>query len=646
MAEGTARSGWIRGAIADLVIWCLLPAAFLYLYIESFGAPRTSIFPHSMLLLSGALGFASLRLLFWRCLPHQQARIAVALVQAVPAVLLPAYYALVLIGLSSWGRVISWPLIHTYASQGPELARTLGFSFPVVVLAMACGLIIPPVVIWKWIAPNDWLRQMGMLSVAKPTYRLAAILFFSTCFSILGLLKFTFFPPGKAEEPFNLTFLPAKGVQKLQHHVLGTVSVLDKRENSARERYETNAGFRPLNVVLIVSDALRADRLGLYGYPRATTPFLSQAAGHHELLMLKDARSICAESSCGLMAISTSRYATDFPSRPFSLQEVLRRHGYQVHMMLGGDHTNFYGLREAYGKVDSYMDGSTQSAYYMNDDRLVIDAAARLKDFDGRPVMMQFHLMSSHALGLRLSATSPFEPSANYYKWAARPASYHASKSEVEQASNYYDKGVLQFDTILDKLLDTLGKKGYLDNALVVVTADHGEMLAEHGEFSHSKQVFEGALRIPLILMRHGYSGERLDLQRFVSQIDIAPTILEELAMPIPSSWKGIPLQSVARPPRSMIRFQQRELAGLYDFSDPKRIIKYWRNLNTGQEFVFDLSKDGDERVNLAGQPWPSLAQWRATVLPGSFVTPVEDASLAPPVASASAGTPPTIGRH
>ncbi|MCL6712126.1 sulfatase-like hydrolase/transferase [Pseudomonas sp. R2.Fl] len=646
MAEGITRFGWLRSALADLLVWYLLPAAFLYLYIENYGASRASIFPHSMLLLSATIGLASLRLLSWRFLPCRLARIAVAVLQTIPAILLPAYYALVLIGLSSWGRVISWPLIHTYASQGLELANTLGFSPTVVAISISCTLLIPPIIIWKWIAPYDWLRQAGHLNIAKPTYRLIAIILFSASFSALWLMKFTLFLPSKVEEPFNLTFLPTKGLQKLQHHVLGTVSVLDKREDSARKQYETNPRFRPINIVLIVSDALRADRLGLYGYPRATTPFLSHAADRQDLVLLKDARSICAESSCGLMALSTSRYATDFPSRPFSLQEVLRRHGYQVHMMLGGDHTNFYGLREAYGEVDSYIDGSTQSTYYMNDDRLVLDAATRLKYFDGNPVMMQFHLMSSHALGLRFSASSPFEPSANYYKWAARPPSYRASKSEVELASNYYDKGVLQFDTVLDQLLDTLGKKGYLDSALVVITADHGEMLAEHGEFSHSKQVFEGALHIPLILMRHGYNGERIDLRRFASQIDIAPTILEDLAIPIPSSWKGIPLQKTHLSSRSIIRFQQRELAGLYDLSDPKRIIKYWRNLNTGQEFVFDLSKDSGELVNLVGQPWPSLAKWRTAVLPGSFVAPVEDDNPLPPVMPAPSERPTTIGGH
>jgi glucan phosphoethanolaminetransferase (alkaline phosphatase superfamily) len=492
MAEANARFVLLRSLALDFLTWLVLPAVFLYIYINGFGAPLASAFPHAMLLLSGAAGFASLRLIFWRCLPYQQARIAASLAQAVPAIVLLAYYALVLLGLSSWGRVISWPLIHTYALQGPQLFGTLGFSPTVVVLSAACALGIPPLVIWKWITPHDWPRWIGTRNFSRPIYRFAMIVVFCACFSSLGVLRFTVFLSGGTEEPFNLTFLPARGVQKLQHHILGTVSVLDKREDSARKEYRTNPKFRPRNIVLVVSDALRADRLGIYGYPRATTPFLARVADHGGLDIFRNAHSICAESSCGLMAISTSRYSTDFPSRPFSLQEVLRRHGYEVHMMLGGDHTNFYGLRDAYGKVDSYLDGSTQSTYYMNDDRLVLDAATRLKYFDGKPVMMQFHLMSSHALGGRFLDSTSFEPSANYYKWAARPPSHHARRSEIELASNYYDNGVLQFDAVLEKLLATLEKKGYLNNALVIITADHGEMLGEHGEFStHGRSLKE-----------------------------------------------------------------------------------------------------------------------------------------------------------
>ena len=82
-------------------------------------------------------------------------------------------------------------------------------------------------------------------------------------------------------------------------------------------------------------------------------------------------------------------------------------------MILGGDHTNFYGLRDLYGDVDSYIDGSDPSAKYSNSDRWVLAKSAELPERSGKPTMIQFHLMSVHPLAQRepeftkfLSATS------------------------------------------------------------------------------------------------------------------------------------------------------------------------------------------------------------------------------------------------
>ena len=60
------------------------------------------------------------------------------------------------------------------------------------------------------------------------------------------------------------------------------------------------------------------------------------------------------------------------------MQQVLKLHGYRIHMILGGDHTNFYGLKELYGNVDTYFDGSQAPEYFKNDDRLVVDRTKAL----------------------------------------------------------------------------------------------------------------------------------------------------------------------------------------------------------------------------------------------------------------------------
>ncbi len=63
------------------------------------------------------------------------------------------------------------------------------------------------------------------------------------------------------------------------------------------------------------------------------------------------------------MAIARSKYVYQLSKDSYSLTELLKQYGYRVDMILGGDHTNFYGLRELYGAFDDYFDGSMVRAF-------------------------------------------------------------------------------------------------------------------------------------------------------------------------------------------------------------------------------------------------------------------------------------------
>src|SRR4029079_12988499 len=117
----------------------------------------------------------------------------------------------------------------------------------------------------------------------------------------------------------------------------------------------------------------------VYGYERPTTPFLSQMVANGSAVRVRRTQSVCSESACGLLGIGSSRYVHQFLDKPLTLPEVLRLQGYEAHMVLSGDHTNFYGLRTMYGEVDSYFDGTMSPTGYANEDALVLDALKRLK---------------------------------------------------------------------------------------------------------------------------------------------------------------------------------------------------------------------------------------------------------------------------
>ncbi len=315
-----------------------------------------------------------------------------------------------------------------------------------------------------------------------------------------------------------------------------------------------------------------------------------------------------AAANSGLASIASSRYTHLLPSNPLNLQQVLQRYGYETHMILGGDHTNFYNLRDFYGAVTSYYDGSMAGKYYMNDDSLVIEKIKSLQPWNQKPMMLQLHLMSAHILGKRLSQFEKFVPHKNYAN--------DTPHSPGLPQTNHYDNGVLQADAMIQQILEALKEKSYLDNAIVVITSDHGEGLGEHGYFSHANNVFDEVMRVPLLLS-HFKDGSILDSKEnnLFSQIDIAPTILHDLKVPKPKNWLGQAIQTDTLPTvdKKKIYFQIHPYVGFYSLEKPNETWKYWINTNTRDEYAFNLSADPKESHNLVWQiPLQTRDAWKA----------------------------------
>jgi len=102
-----------------------------------------------------------------------------------------------------------------------------------------------------------------------------------------------------------------------------------------------------------------------------------------------------------------------------------------------------------------------------------------------------------------------------------------------------YDDSLSYVDENIKNLLDSLKQRGILnDNAIVVITSDHGEVFLEHGEYGHPQMLYNPNIRIPLIF----YSPNGLDAKKVekpVSLIDVAPTILDFAGAKKPESFRG-----------------------------------------------------------------------------------------------------------
>ena len=519
-----------------------------------------------------------------------------------------AYYLLTLIGLQSWGRVVSWEIIASYAGQAGSFADALGISVPLVLGAALLIFLALFAGAWMYFGRLDWTRPAAS-RLSQPL--VGGIALAGVVFSAAQLDGFRWDPRTADAEPVALSFHPLEA--DFQGHGIDHLraALLDKKEDAARAAYRPAPPGPRRNLVLIVVDALRPDHLGIYGYARDTTPFLSRQQSAARLRKNTTLRASCSSSECGLRSIVTSKFLHQFSERPITLQEVLKLHGYRVHMMLGGNHWRFYGLRKLYEGADSFFDGS-QAKRYMNDDRLVIEHLAAFPQSDGRPVMFQLHLMSAHVLGTRDPTSMKFAPAENY--------TLNRGQEPTESAVNYYDNGVLHADAMIQEILGQLERKGYLKDALVAITGDHGEAVGEHGHVLHANSVREEVLRVPFVLLSYGDAPTpAIDGHRFSAQVDIAPTLLEELGLPRPATWQGEPLQKPFT--RDFVDFRERWEIGVFDLRDPQALWKYWFDSRTGAEYAFNLAVDPRENVNvIGGVPLEHKRAWRRQVLEGATV--------------------------
>jgi arylsulfatase A-like enzyme len=180
-------------------------------------------------------------------------------------------------------------------------------------------------------------------------------------------------------------------------------------------------------------------------------------------------------------------------------------------------------------------------------DRLAADGLAwlsrRRAAGDRRPFLLYLQYMEPHG---------PYEPPEPFRSRFLRGsgdaqaahrkhlASYYAqlSDEEVELLESLYDAEVASLDAGLAELFAGLKRLDLLRDTLVVVTADHGEAFYEHGLLGHGSTLFEESIRVPLIVVGPGVAAQHT-VSEPVRLLDVAPTLLEMLALPPEPRFEG-----------------------------------------------------------------------------------------------------------
>jgi arylsulfatase A-like enzyme/Flp pilus assembly protein TadD len=291
---------------------------------------------------------------------------------------------------------------------------------------------------------------------------------------------------------------------------------------------------RDLSVLLITVDTLRADAVGAYGNAGALTPWMDRLAAQGVLFEDVHAHNVVTLPSHA--NILSGRYPQDhgvrdnagyhFPPGQNTLATLLEARGYRTGAFVSAfPLASRFGLGRGFEVYeDGFVDAVSRPAFFEQErpgTETVALARRWLEAEKRRPSFCWVHVYEPHF---------PYDP----------PPSFAA-----RFRGDLYHGEVAAADAALGPLLEPLLAAGDRGRTLVVLTADHGESLGEHGEATHGLLAYEATLRVPLILYQ-----PRLFRPRVVSEparhVDVLPTIMDALSLPVPEGLPGRSLLAVA----------------------------------------------------------------------------------------------------
>jgi arylsulfatase A-like enzyme len=308
------------------------------------------------------------------------------------------------------------------------------------------------------------------------------------------------------------------------------------------------------NVLLISLDTLRAQSLGTYGYGRDTSPFLDSVARRGTLF--ENAITASVTTSPSHMSLFTGLYPINHGIREglhrkfphvVTLAERLREAGYRTAAFT---ENGYLVRRRGFGDgFDQYTENRGERGKAPGQVRLTFDQSRRWLEANREvPFFLFVHTYEVH------SPYDPDEPYASLFRGDAVPG---PDASAIRAGRDGYDREIRIVDDELRKLFTTLDETGLSASTIVAVLSDHGEEFAEHGGFQHGAAVYEESLRVPLLFWGPGRIPAARRQTYPVSLIDVAPTIVDLVNLPVPEDLDGVSLKdaildSEPLPPRTL----------------------------------------------------------------------------------------------
>jgi len=419
------------------------------------------------------------------------------------------------------------------------------------------------------------------------------------------------------------------------------------------------------NVIMILVDALRADRLGAYGHRGGLTPTMDAMAASGVTFdycvaaapwTLPSVATLMTSYQAGVHKATSYRVVEDMESgkRAYqsvlsdqfdTLAEVLQANGYQT---VGFCAAKFlrtqYGFAQGFDHYDTSFAANTVRGEVVN--------AALFKWLDeqrdaSKPLFLYLHYMDVHGPydaapqfmdplmeqveqnpDKRLLEAREFRAINAYLRKPPRetsdPGRFERLKGYREYWVARYEAGVREMDFYLTELLRGLHERGLWKPAYVILLADHGEALCEHGLWDHGYSQYQTDLRVPLVLRWPQVLPAGRRVRRLASLIDLMPTLLEQLRLPAGESLQGKSLVdhiSGTLPNEPLARFAEATKAGPRQYAlfadnlkliatelPPRQLPGGTTSEATVRRQLYNLATDPGEQFDLARQSPQELA--------------------------------------
>jgi arylsulfatase A-like enzyme len=368
------------------------------------------------------------------------------------------------------------------------------------------------------------------------------------------------------------------------------------------------------DVVIVTFDTTRADRIGYHGHHRGRTPELDALARDGvAYLRCYTPAPVTLPAHCSLMTgLTPLRHGvhdngTDaLAAEAKTLAELLSEQGYATGAFVGAFVLDRrFGLAQGFGHYSDDMTGgreADQFCYAERSARLVTDAALDwLANRPDGPVFVWIHYFDPHF---------PYEAPQTDRTFSALSA---------------YDAEINFADSQLQRIVDHFDKHEGRP-ALMLVAGDHGEGLGDHGEATHGMFAYNSTLHVPLVVRFPDRAHRATRIEEAVSLVDVLPSIVHWLGLPVPPDVDGRPLPLIDKPratdrglPRG-IYFENYFVLSNYGWSPLVGAV--WDDLKYIQApraEVYDLTRDADERRPLEVPGQQATLQKRLDSLVGDL---------------------------